>query len=300
MAKVVNFVLLLCLASGTADEEVLSRKKRIIGGSVAARGQWPWLVSLHGKFVTERIPILGIPIAFRHKFCGGSILNDRWLLTAAHCFDGPQGQIADRWEARLAATSLRDNIIDTLRNILAHIVDRDEWRTWEIDADRIVIHPRYNASDYWANDIALVRIEEPVPSGRQFSRIMSINLPTYANYSFPAVGMACTMKGWGCTSGGGLVSNRANSIVLPVYDNAHCSILQRASNKHNRICAGYVNSNMGICPGDSGGPLSCMNDRGEWIQVGVASFASVNRPGDYPGVFTRVSSYVNWINSVIN
>ncbi|XP_060063938.1 transmembrane protease serine 6-like [Ylistrum balloti] len=299
MARFIYSVLLLCFASATAEEEVLSRVKRIIGGSIATRGQWPWLVSLHGKFISERIPILGIPIAFRHKFCGGSVLNDRWILTAAHCFDGPEGHISNRWEARLAATSLRNNFLDTLRNILSHIVDREDWRTWEIDIDRIVIHPRYNASDYWANDIALVRLEEPVPSGPHFSRISSINLPNYANFSFPAVGTHCTMKGWGCTSGGGLVSNHAHSVVLPVFDSASCSILRRASNNHNRICAGFDNSNRGICPGDSGGPLSCLNERGEWLQVGVASFASVHRPGDYPGVFTRVSSYVNWIHSVI-
>ncbi|XP_033756028.1 transmembrane protease serine 9-like [Pecten maximus] len=301
MARRMCSVLILCLAaSAAANEEVLSRVKRIIGGSIATRGQWPWLVSLHGKFVTERIPILGIPIAFRHKFCGGSILNDRWILTAAHCFDGPQGRIANRWEARLAATSLRNNIIETLRNILSRIVNRDDWRTWEIDIDRVVIHPQYNASDYWANDIALVRLEEPVPSGRQFSRILRINLPTFGNFSFPAVGSRCTMKGWGCTTGGGLVSNHAHSAVLPVFDTASCSILRRASDNYNRICAGFINSNVGICPGDSGGPLSCLNERGEWIQVGIASFASVHHPGDYPGVFTRVSSYVNWINSVIS
>ena len=50
--------------------------------------------------------------------------------------------------------------------------------------------------------------------------------------------------------------------------------------------------------GDSGGPLVCHNGH-EWVQVGVASFTSASRPGEVPGVFTRVSKYVDWINEVI-
>jgi len=51
--------------------------------------------------------------------------------------------------------------------------------------------------------------------------------------------------------------------------------------------------------GDSGGPLACMNSNGDWVQAGIASFASMSRPGQYPGVFTRVSSFVPWIKKTI-
>ena len=133
---------------------------------------------------------------------------------------------------------------------------------------------------------------------------------------------------------GSKVSFNAHSVSLPVYERKSCAQIYGTSDIGKRVCAGYLYNGKGICKacnhfyvylltaadlllhktckkkykknlksctfkGDSGGPLTCRDNDGRWIQVGVASFSSRDKPGSYPAVFTRVSAYLDWINKTI-
>lgn len=290
------------LVTGILGEKRSIRHKRVIGGREISKGDRPWLVSLHGEIVTERL--FGIfPIRHRHVYCGGSLLNDRYVLTAAHCFDiGREGTDADAWEVRLATVDLKVALADRFMDFLGKTLGNKDWRLWEMDVDRIIIHPGYKKEELWYQDIALVKLAEPVPSGPRFAHIKRIQLPDVSDTWFPDENSNCHMTGWGCTTSGGGISRYAMTVQLPILNNYVCNYYYHPKSMYGRLCAGFKSDtdSGGICPGDSGGPLVCQNNYGEWIQVGIASFTSRNRPEKFPAVFTRVKDYTSWIRNYID
>ncbi|KAK3754629.1 hypothetical protein RRG08_020616 [Elysia crispata] len=97
---------------------------------------------------------------------------------------------------------------------------------------------------------------------------------------------------------GGSPSSRAREIQVPIYSFDMCYTHFRLSTSDKQLCAGYLNRNIGICRGDSGSPLVCKSGSQHTL-AGVVSFGSADNPDSFPAVFTRVQSYVQWINDVI-
>ncbi|XP_076121815.1 polyserase-2-like [Alosa pseudoharengus] len=247
----------------TGDECGVSAKPpsqlsaRIAGGQDAQPGSWPWQVSIHR---------LG-----RHE-CGGSLINHEWVISAAHCFQSSCTAPLAVYLGRLRQVGSISN--EVRRSILA-----------------IVRHPDYDSVSN-DNDVALVRLSSPV---RYTSYIKPVCLA--ASASTFITGTKSWVTGWGFVQQGVPLPSpqTLQEVEVLVVGNKQCSC-SYGELTDNMICAGVPAGGKDACQADSGGPLVSKQDP-VWVLSGVVSFGEgCGRPG-YPGVYTRVSRYQDWITS---
>ncbi|XP_043801819.1 clotting factor B-like isoform X1 [Apis laboriosa] len=249
-----------------------SGKYRVVGGEEALPGRWPWMAAifLHGSKRTE-------------FWCGGSLIGSRYILTAAHC-------TRDHRQRPFAAKqfTVRLGDIDLERN--------DEPSAPETYmVKQIHAHPKFSRVGFY-NDIAVLELTRTV---RKSPYVIPICLPQahYRNERF--AGARPTVVGWGTTYYGGKESTVQRQAVLPVWRNEDCNAAYFQPITSNFLCAGYSQGGKDACQGDSGGPLMLRAD-GKWIQIGIVSFGNKCGEPGYPGVYTRVTEYVDWIKNNLN
>jgi len=221
--------------------------------------------------------------------CGGSLISETFVLSAAHCTDAGKKGLAS-W-VRLGDYDIFSRVDDENRDA--------ESREYEI-IERIN-HPGYKAPSVY-NDIALYRLKEPVVFNEYVRPICLQTDHTFAKTY--ALG-----TGWGRTEWGGRQSNVLQKVNLTIIGRKECVEKYKASIgpklakgivDASQLCAGDLANGKDTCKGDSGGPLQirlrepyCM-----YSQVGITSFG-VRCAANYPGVYTRVSHYVPWIESIV-
>ncbi|XP_017101316.2 serine protease 1-like [Drosophila bipectinata] len=206
---------------------------------------------------------LSLKIGSSSAWCGGSLIGHEWVLTAAHCTDG-----VDSVEVYLGST-VRDS-----PKVKHHVAKKD-----------IIIHADWNSRTL-RNDISLIRI----PHVDYSAAIHNVELSrSDASYD----GDEVIASGWGRTSDSASgVAARLQYAHMKVISNSQCKRTYSSTIRDSNICVSTP-AGVSTCNGDSGGPLVLASDK---VQVGLTSFgSSAGCEKEYPAVFTRVSSYRDWI-----
>ncbi|XP_076618999.1 trypsin-1-like [Colletes latitarsis] len=226
---------------------------RIINGEAVKTGDIPYQVSLQSK-------------GSNRHFCGGSVLNANYVLTAAHCVE---------------------NRSPNTMEVVVGTVDVDN-RVSVHQVERIISHEKYSSRDSWVNDIALIKVKTRFVTSRQIS---PVPLPKL-NEVIPAKSLA-VVSGWGSARVGGPTTKQLMMARILITDQTKCRdvykrVMMNIYDSH--ICANDPSVQKGACNGDSGGPLT-VNGK----IVGIVSWSRSCALTNYPTVYTRVTSHLDWI-----
>ena len=238
---------------------------RIIGGTTVDAATVPWTVALLHSATAN---------GFDAQFCGGTLINPEWVLTAAHCVP--------------ATTPSAVNVawgISDLNAITAG--DRHA-------LSQIIVHPQYNAAES-TSDVALLRLTTPVPG--------AATLPLNTSPTFPALSAALDTYGWGnisttTTTYPNLLHGVSLQDLGGPSSTGNCGLYGGQYIGDHMVCSGQAGGGKDACQGDSGGPLVGTVGLTK-VLVGVTSWGNGCAVNNYPGLWSRVSSYAKWIDQQI-
>jgi len=200
---------------------------------------------------------------FGGHFCGGSLVREDWVVTAAHCV---QGDSPSSIEVVIGLHNVNGTTGQQTRNV-----------------DAIIIHPQYSGNSL-DNDYALLHLTQPITD------FEPIKLATSDSHDDEPV--ISTTMGWGATSSGGSSSAILLEVDVPIDDS--CGSYSNSSITNNMVCAGDGNGGEDSCQGDSGGPLIMTNSDGEYELIGIVSWGYGCAEAQYPGVYSRVYPRLDW------
>ncbi|KAL0972886.1 hypothetical protein UPYG_G00196060 [Umbra pygmaea] len=254
-----NTVSLQCIDCGR--QQLTSR---IIGGTVAKLGHWPWQLSLH---------FLG------SHTCGGVLISPDFVVTAAHCFPSSIALIRDASKWR----------------VYGGVVSQDKLPTPFL-VEKIIVNENY---DNFTNDqdLAILKLTSPVIFNYS---VQPACLPAFDQTI--AQGTKCWTSGFGTTNEGAAKPSKVlMAVTVEMIDMRVCNSpsVYIGSVSTNMLCAGDLNGGRDSCQGDSGGPLVCQDSDKHWQLVGVTSWGSGCGQRNKPGVYTKVSSLLPWIYSTM-
>ncbi|XP_071850074.1 uncharacterized protein [Apostichopus japonicus] len=249
---------------------------RIIGGEQSVSGSWPWQVQLWFKVAARR----------RELVCGGTLVSERIVITAAHCFFHKNSNRKGLWRVQLGKHKYRKTVDPTTGEIQSKITD-------------IITYEPLDQFSVW-HDIAILVLKTPITA---FTERVSPACVDRNNVNVEDENLLCYATGWGITQ---IVSGRRAQWLqearLPIINHQTCNHenVYENSIEDDMFCAGFLEGRVDACKGDSGGPYVCLNTAEDrWFLVGITSWGHGCALPNKPGVYTNVSYYSQWIDYVI-
>ncbi len=245
----------------------IGRTNRIINGTlVPSKSKYPWFCSI---------------LSQGSEICGGSYLGNNFVLTAAHCMDE---ELVSHITVKMGNIRINDSSVNVYK------------------ATRIVIHNNFNR-DTLNNDIAIIHLNKK-PSNDGFT---AIRLVTKSLRSLlESKGRSVTVIGFGATQNGGEGSSRLREANIKLMDknDPNQSIYNPNEITSRMLLAadfggGGNADNKDSCQGDSGGPLVTLHNN-VYYQLGIVSWGEGCALTKYPGVYTRLSQFVDWVSIKTN
>ncbi|XP_042279816.1 trypsin-2-like isoform X1 [Thunnus maccoyii] len=241
------FALLLGAVFATEDD-------KIVGGYECTPHSQPHQVSLNSGY----------------HFCGGSLVNEYWVVSAAHCYK--------------SSFDLSFSKMDIV------LGDHNRWfmdgNEQIIPAARVIPHPNYE-SWFVNNDIMLIKLSKPATINQY---VQPVALPT----SCAPAGTMCKVSGWGVTMSSSADSNKLQCLDIPILSDEDCDNSYPGMITEAMFCAGYLEGGKDSCQGDSGGPVVCNRE----LQ-GVVSWGFGCAEKNHPGVYAKTCIFTDWLHSTM-
>ncbi|CAG0923156.1 unnamed protein product, partial [Notodromas monacha] len=251
-------------SNGTCGIQAI-RQDRIVGGIEATPGEFPFLV--------------GIASVFRPRhFCGGSLINEFWVLTAAHCVNEHTGSDASQLRVRIREFDL----------------DHDEDPpSYQVKVEKVYYPEEFDFDDGFSNDIALLRLTERI-SWDNYT--VPVCLPD-ANDTFDFE--LAVAAGWGrLAEMQEKTPSKLRKVTLHVIPADFCMEWTEYEMTDHQFCAGFKHKARDVCSGDSGGPLLVRRD-GRHVAIGVVSYGDGCARPRTPTVYTDLAKFGDWIRQIM-